>query len=66
MKYEVRLKGVALEVTGDLLSKVEAYRLALFLVDLGRPNPLNNAPWPTLTHHASRMARDSIASLTCA
>ena len=34
MKYDDWLKSVPAEITGDLLWKVEAYRLALFLADL--------------------------------
>jgi four helix bundle protein len=35
MNYEDWLKSVPVEITGDTLWKVEAYRLALFLADLG-------------------------------
>jgi four helix bundle protein len=35
MNYDDWLKSVPTEITGDLLWKVEAYRLALFLADLG-------------------------------
>ena len=34
MKYDDWLKNVPVEVTGDVLWKTEAYRLALFLADL--------------------------------
>ena len=35
MKYEEWLKAVPMELTGDPLWRVEAYRLALFAADLG-------------------------------
>ena len=35
MNFDDWLKSVPVEITGDLLWKVEAYRLALFLADLG-------------------------------
>jgi len=35
MNYDEWLKSVPTEISGDLLWKVEAYRLALFLADLG-------------------------------
>lgn len=35
MNYDDWLKSVPVAITGDLLWKVEAYRLALFLADLG-------------------------------
>ncbi len=35
MNYDSWLKTVPVEVTGDTLWKVEAYRLAMFLTDLG-------------------------------
>ncbi len=35
MNYENWMRSVPAEITGDSLWKVEAYRLALFLVDLG-------------------------------
>ena len=35
MNYEDWLKNVPVEITGDPLWKVEAYRLALFMADLG-------------------------------
>src|SRR2546430_3781456 len=35
MNYETWLKEVPVEITGDPLWKVEAYRLALFAADLG-------------------------------
>ena len=35
MKYEEWLKSVPMEMTGDPLWTVEAYRLALFAADLG-------------------------------
>ncbi len=50
MNYDDWLKTVPTDITGDLLWKVEAYRLALFLADL-----LKNAPLPALTPHASRV-----------
>jgi len=47
MNYDDWLKSVPKEITGDLLWKVEAYRLALFL--------LKNVPLAPLTPHASRL-----------
>lgn len=35
MNYETWIKAVPVEITGDSLWKMEAYRLALFLADLG-------------------------------
>ena len=35
MNYEMWVKGVPAEITGDSLWKMEAYRLALFAADLG-------------------------------
>jgi four helix bundle protein len=45
MKYDEWLKQVPVEMAGDSLWKVEAYRLALFLVDVG---------W----HDVSKLIRD--------
>lgn len=45
MTYETWAKGVPAEITGDSLWKMEAYRLALFVADLG---------W----HDVTKLARD--------
>jgi hypothetical protein len=55
MNYENWLKSVPDAITGDPLWKIEAYRLALFLADLGWRDvtKLINVSMLELTDHAS-------------